>query len=441
MGEFRMPSLGADMTEGTVLEWLVHPGDVVHRGDIMAVVDTAKSAIDIEVFEDGRVAELLVAPGTTVAVGGPLAVLAPLSEGAATPTPPPAAPAQVGHPAPVASPIVRHLAHERGIDLGDVVGTGPGGAVTRKDIRSAELAEAPATPSQVTTSPRVAASPVARRRAAELGVDLADVHLAPPGRAISLADVEAAGARVAPRRAHSRRSVAAAEPALARQPVDRSAAMRAATGALMARSKKEIPHYYLQTTIDLDRALTWLEMHNAERTVSDRLLPAALLLKAAALAARGVPEMNGFFVDGAFRASENVHIGVAVSLRGGGLVAPAMHDADRLAVDEVMARLKDLVARARSGRLKGTEMSDPTLTVTNLGDQGVEVVHGVIYPPQVALVGVGRVLERPWAVDGMLTVRRVVVATLAADHRVSDGHVGARFLSILDGVLQKPEEL
>jgi pyruvate dehydrogenase E2 component (dihydrolipoamide acetyltransferase) len=217
--------------------------------------------------------------------------------------------------------------------------------------------------------------------------------------------------------------------------------MRQAIGALMARSKKEIPHYYLQTTVDLDHALTWLEAENAQRGVGARILPAALLLKAAALAARAVPDMNGFFVDGTFTPSEHVHLGVAVSLRGGGLVAPALHDTDQLPLPELMERLKELVARARSGRLTGSQMSDPTLTVTNLGDQGVEAVHGVIYPPQVALVGFGRVLERPWAVGGMLTVRRVLVATLAADHRVSDGHLGARYLSALDAALQKPEEL
>ena len=130
-----------------------------------------------------------------------------------------------------------------------------------------------------------------------------------------------------------------------------------------------------------------------------------------------------------------------MSLRGGGLVAPAIHDADTLPLPELMARLKDLVARTRAGRLRGSEMSDPTITVTNLGDQGSELVHGVIYPPQVALVGFGRVVQRPWAVDGMLTVRPVVTVTLAADHRVSDGHRGGRYLAAVADLLQRPEEL
>ncbi len=218
-------------------------------------------------------------------------------------------------------------------------------------------------------------------------------------------------------------------------------AMREAIAALMARSKKEIPHYYLQATIDMERSLAWLERANAQRSVSERLLPAALLLKATALAVHEVPEMNGFLVDGAFTPSPQVHLGVAVSLRGGGLIAPALHDVDTLPLDTVMAALKDLGGRARGGKLRSSEMSDPTLTVTNLGDQGVDLVHGVIYPPQVALVGFGRIHAIPVAIDGMLAVHRCVIVTLAADHRVSDGHRGGLFLSAIDAALQKPEEL
>ena len=209
----------------------------------------------------------------------------------------------------------------------------------------------------------------------------------------------------------------------------------------MARSKKEIPHYYLSTTVDLRAALDWMQAANAGRPVAERLVPAALLLKAAALAARDVPEMNGFWTDGAFAPSASVHLGVAVALRKGGLVAPALHDADRLPLDELMAGLRDLVARARGGRLQRAEMSDPTLTVTNLGDLGVESVFGVIYPPQVALVGFGRVVEQPWASNGLLGVRPAVTATLSADHRVSDGLRGGRYLDRITELLQTPEEL
>ena len=209
----------------------------------------------------------------------------------------------------------------------------------------------------------------------------------------------------------------------------------------MARSKKEIPHYYLSTTIDMSKATTWLEQANLERPMAERLLMAALLLKATARAVAAVPEMNGFMIDDRFEPSDAVHLGVAISMRSGGVIAPAIHDADRLSPDDLMAKLRDLVTRARSGVLRSSEMSDPTMTVTNLGDLGVEAVFGVIYPPQVALVGFGRVGGRPWASEGMLGVRPCVTATLSADHRVSDGHRGGIFLATIDRLLQEPEGL
>lgn len=217
--------------------------------------------------------------------------------------------------------------------------------------------------------------------------------------------------------------------------------MRAAIARLMARSKREIPHYYLSTTVDLGTALDWLRDHNRGVSVTDRVVPSALLLRATALAAMRHPELNGYWLDDRFQPADAVNLGVAVSLRRGGMVAPAILGADQLGVAELMARLRDLVTRARSGRLRGSEMEDPTITVTNLGDQGVESVQGVIYPPQVALVGFGKVVDRPWARDGMLGVRPRVTVTLAADHRATDGFTGSRFLDTIDHLLQTPEEL
>ena len=187
--------------------------------------------------------------------------------------------------------------------------------------------------------------------------------------------------------------------------------------------------------------MTWLHETNLSRRVPERLLASALLLAAVARAAAERPEMNGFWIDGHHEPGGGIHLGVAISLRGGGLIAPALHDADQLSLEEIMRGARDLVQRARTGRLRSSEMSDPTITVTNLGERGVDLVHGVIYPPQVALVGFGAVRERPWAVDGMLTVRPLVIATLAADHRASDGHAGSQFLALIDRRLQSPEEL
>jgi pyruvate dehydrogenase E2 component (dihydrolipoamide acetyltransferase) len=217
--------------------------------------------------------------------------------------------------------------------------------------------------------------------------------------------------------------------------------MRQAIAAAMARSKREIPHYYLSETIAMRPALHWLTARNAERPVTERLLSAVLLIKAVALALHEAPELNGFYVEGVFRASAAVHVGVAISMRGGGLIAPALHDVSDKPLPRLMAELSDLVQRARSGGLRSSEITDPTITVTNLGDQGVEAVAGVIYPPQVALVGFGRIAERPAVEEGRLVVAPLVTASLAADHRVSDGLRGARFLAALAERLQQPEAL
>jgi pyruvate dehydrogenase E2 component (dihydrolipoamide acetyltransferase) len=428
MSDFVMPSLGADMESGTLLEWYVKPGDAVKRGDIVAVVDTSKAEIEVEIFQDGVIDELLVPEGTRVPVGTVLATVRPIATVAVAAVPPaPTSEAATPPAAPVPeSAAVPAL----------VVAAVPAPVVAAAARPSPVMAE----------GHRLRISPLARRAAEQLGVDLSAVSGSGPNGAVTRADVERASSK--PLTAPAARAPAPAPPSIAATspppdaaPTDRQAAMREAIGALMARSKREIPHYYLELPIDMSVPLEWLHEANLSRPVTDRLLPSVLLLSAVARAATEMPEMNGFWVDGAFRPGGGVHLGVAISLRGGGLIAPALHDADQKSLDEIMAGVRDLVQRARTGRLRSSEMSDPTITVTNLGERGVDLVHGVIYPPQVALVGFGGVRERPWAVEGMLGVRPVVTATLAADHRASDGHAGSRFLTLIDRQLQNPEAL
>lgn len=364
-----MPTLGADMEAGTLVEWLKHPGDAVKRGDIIAVVDTQKGAIEIEVFEDGVIDRVQVEPGQKVPVDTVLAMI----RGAA-PSPPPIAEGEPPGRLHV-SPVARKLAANLGVDLAQVHGTGPQGAITREDVeRTAAATKTPATPSR--------------------------------------AEVP-----------------------------DRATAMRAAIGLAMARSKREIPHYYLSTAIDMSASLAWLRNENEKRPVPERLLPVVLLIKAVALALHDVPELNGYWIDGTFRAGSGIHVGCAISLRGGGLIAPALHDVERKDLGTLMRELRDLIARARAGSLKSSELSDSTITVTNLGDQGVDAAFGIIYPPQVALVGFGRIAERPCVVSGKVEVRPLLTATLSADHRASDGHRGGLFLTAVDRVLQTPEKL
>ncbi|OIK26161.1 dihydrolipoamide acetyltransferase family protein [Streptomyces malaysiense] len=444
MAEFTMPSLGADMDKGTLQEWLVQPGELVRKGDPVAVIETAKSSIEVECFATGRMGELLIEPGTTVPVGTPLALIEPAAEGAGKPEKaeekPPVRPAPAPVSAPPAAqdrghveagPLVRHLAERTGVDLAAVQGSGHGGRLTRTDVEQAAAATTAA------GQARVRATPLARRLAAERGVDLAAVTGTGRDSAIRAADVRKAAP--GPTAAGPRHLTVPVRPS--HPPEDRTAARRQAIAGLMTRANRDIPHYYLSTTIDMAPAMGWLHEHNRRSPVAERILPAALLLKAAALAAREVPELNGFWTDDHYTAGEGVHLGVAVSLRRGGLVAPALHDADTLELRQLMNGLKDLVARARTGRLRSSEVSDPTITVTNLGDQGVETVFGVIYPPQVALVGFGRIVDRPCAVDGLLGVRPVVTATLSADHRATDGAVGAHYLTAVDHLLHTPEQL
>lgn len=417
-----MPSLGADMQFGTVVAWLVKPGDHVKHGDIVAEVETEKGVFEVEIPNDGVVDELTVAKGAKVPTGTVLARLRsdgaaiaeePAAAGeaavAAPPPSPPAPPPAPAVPTPAetkpalpppsvaarvmrASPLARKIAEARGIDLARVTGTGIGGAITKADVEGASSAAERAEP--------------AAPRAAPLGVP--------------------AEARAAPTAVPSSEAISA---------------MRHAVAAAVARSKREIPHYYLAADINLGPATAWLAMQNQSRAVTERILPAATLLKSVALALRKFPALNGFWTEGAHRPVDSIHLGVAISLRGGGLIAPAIHDADRLSIAEMMRALSDLVRRARSGGLRSSEMTDATITVSNLGDEGAASVFGVIYPPQVALVGFGKISERPWAEGSMLGVRPVVTTTLAADHRATDGHYGSRFLAELDRLLQKPESL
>jgi len=428
MAEFRMPSLGADMEAGTLIEWKVKPGDRITRGDIIAEVETDKGIIEVEVFEDGIVDQILVQPDAKVPVG---TVLATIRSVGAAPMPtadravaermpvgaePPVQPSlEAGGPripAPTmvppastterrlrVSPLARKLADELGIDVSTVQGTGPDGAIERADVERAAAAKkaeerppAP-TPTPSPTTPEVAPTPEVPPRAAKAAVPEFQVR------------------------------------------------MRRAIAAAMARSNREIPHYYLETRIDMSRALRWLETENQKRTIKDRLLPAVLLVKAVAKALGDVPELNGYWIDDRLQPQEAIHIGFAISLRQGGLVIPAIHHVDLKSLDELMEVLHDLIPRVRAGRLRSSELTDATITVTNLGDLGVEVVYGVIYPPQVALVGFGKIVEQPWAEHGMLGIRPILTATLAADHRATDGHRGGQFLDSLNRYLQEPAKL
>lgn len=383
MIEFKMPSLGADMEAGTLVEWLVKPGNPVKRGDIIAVVDTQKGLIDIEVFDEGTISELVIKENEKVPVGTVMALIASGKEEA-----------------------IQKEAIE------------PAKKVKEKiETEKIAVAQAPHF---------IKASPLAKRIAAEKGIELNTIHGTGEDGAITKDDVEKAIVeKMTPK---EEKKIATAEN------------IRMAVAAAMSKSNREIPHYYLETKVDMGKAFSWLAEANKQRSVKQRLLPVVLLIKAVAKALTEVPNLNGYW-ENSLHQKQDINIGFVVSLRTGGVMIPAIHNADKKTVDELMTSLNDIIPRARAMKLRSSELSESTFTVTSLGEGNVETVYGVIYPPQVALVGFGSIIEQPWAESGMLDVRPVLTITLSADHRASDGATGSRFLMAVKSHLQKPEAL
>jgi pyruvate dehydrogenase E2 component (dihydrolipoamide acetyltransferase) len=389
MIEFKMPSLGADMEDGTLIEWRKKPGDLVKRGDIIAEIETQKGLIEIEIFEEGKVDQLLLQVGDKVKVGTTIATIDNGPDSQQIPESiselqKPEKPIETRGPFQVQpietpahrikiSPLARRMAEDSGIQMGDLTGTGEGGAITREDVELAISAQ-----TSKTEKPK--------------------------------------------------------------SPVDQSLGIRLAVAAAMAKSNREIPHYYLESRIDMRNALAWLSETNVKRSPKDRLLPIVLYIKAAALALKQCPELNAEWKDGLILKKE-INIGFVVSLKAGGIIVPAIHNADQKSLDQLMADLNDLIPRARNLKLRSSELSDSTFTLTSVGESGADTLYGIIYPPQTGLIGIGRISEQPWAENGMLDVRSCVSVTLAADHRASDGLSGSRFLSAFNQFLQKPETI
>jgi len=377
MSTFVMPSLGADMQSAVLMEWKVKEGDHVSKGDVIAEVETSKGVIEIEVFEDGIVEKILVPEETESKVGTPLAIIRSSNESTAVEKP-----------------------------------TSPNAAAETKE------AESSIPPQPLPDEPqRVKSSPLARKKAKELGIELST--LTKDDKPVHLAQVEFKKA----------------------SGTTEMGGMRQAIAKAMSRSNAEIPHYYLSTSINMTSALHWLEELNEGKTIEDRILPAALLIRAVVRTLQEVPQLNGFWMDDALHLSEAINPGIAIALRKEGLITPALLNAEHMNIDATMHALGDLVTRTRYGKLRGSEITQQTITITNLGDLGVERVYGVIYPPQVALVGLGRIMDTPWADGDSLSVRKVMQATLSGDHRATDGRTGGQFLNKLDQILQTPEEL
>jgi pyruvate dehydrogenase E2 component (dihydrolipoamide acetyltransferase) len=396
MIEFLMPSLGADMEDGTLIEWRKKPGDAVKRGDIIAEVDTQKGLIEIEVFEEGTLAELLINEGTKVPVGTVMALINPSEIALETKKeePIPLQPIEEKKVPAISeeihqkvSPLARRIASENNIDLSLIKGTGEDGAITKEDVE-------------------VAINQQSERQKNNVAAIPVEKEILQEKEKIST-------------------------------PVE---TIRSAVAAAMSKSNREIPHYYLEKKIDMTLATAWLLEANKQRLVKDRLLPAVLLIKAVAKSLQDFPDLNAIWENG-LQPKKDINIGFVVSLRNGGIIVPALHQANVKTVDEIMVALNNIIPRARALKLRSSELSDSTITITNIGQDGVDTVYGVIYPPQVAIIGFGSVSEEPFATNGMLGIRSVLHVTLAGDHRATDGLTGSRFLVALDKNLQNPESL
>ena len=385
MSEFKMPSLGADMESAVLMEWLVKEGDPVTKGQVIAEVETSKGVIEIEIFEDGIVEKLLVETETECAVGTPLALIRSADE---TPK----------------ESVEKSASKSKAEPAHSIPTIQPEPIQEKKEV----------------SEERIKISPAARKKARELDLDLTALASETEGT-IQLKDID-----------ESVKTEDKASP---------SDGMRQAIAKAMSLSNAQIPHYYLSVSINMTPALEWLTELNATRSIKERILPAALLIRAVVLALKEVPELNGFWKDDAHHINKDINPGIAISLRKGGLITPALLNAQEMSLDKTMISLDNLITRTRANRLRSSEISQQSITITNLGDLGVESVYGVIYPPQVAIVGLGRITDSPWAEGDTLSVRKVMQATLAGDHRATDGRTGALFLDKLNQLLQRPEEL
>ena len=390
MIEFLMPSLGADMEAGKLVEWRKKPGDTVKRGDIIAEVETQKGLIEIEVFDEGIIGELLIKEGAKIPVGTVMALI---------------------------NPSGNVLETKETTTQKTAIAIQPTEEKTIEKVRE-EKSEART----------IKASPLAKRMAAENNIDLSQIQGTGEEGAITKEDVENAIAQ--------KEIIAKSE----EKNIPQVQAIRSAVAAAMSKSNREIPHYYLEKRIDMTKALAWLGETNHKLPIQKRLLPAALLIKSVAQSLVDFPNLNASW-DNGLQLKKEINIGFVVSLRGGGIIIPTIHNANLKNTSEIMEALNDIIPRARAMKLRSSDLSDSTITITSLGEGGADVVFGVIYPPQVAIIGFGGSSQQAVVENGMLGIRHVFTVTLAGDHRATDGLTGSDFLVTLNKHLQNPESL
>jgi pyruvate dehydrogenase E2 component (dihydrolipoamide acetyltransferase) len=440
-----LPALGVGMTEGTFLNWIKQLGDSVNAGDVIAEIESDKATLEVEANASGVILELLVQPGQSVPVGSPIARIGaaggsvapaamktsdaaapvPAAPPAATPTTPtmppttaptngtpPAASTSLGDDLPggvKASPVARAIAEQRGIDLRQIQGTGPGGRIVKADVESYQPSAAPAAPA---TPP-------------------APVPAAPPPSAAPAPTAPAASV-IAPRPVPTGDGITA-------EPTPR---IRERIAVRMIESKTTIPHFYLTTEIDMAAALDLRKQINATLPEDSKVTVNDIVVKAVALTLRQFPNLNSHFYGDKIVRYRHINIGVAVALDGGGLINVVAKDADSVSISALAKHNKEMIAAVRAGKgIKPDYIEGSTFTVSNLGAFEIEHFMAIINPPEAGILAVGSAKEVPIVVNGEIKIANRMKVTLSVDHRVSDGAEGAQFLQTFKKLLEAPMRL
>lgn len=429
-----MPALGLNMEEGTFLDFKKQVGETVQAGEVIAEVEADKATIEIESTASGTLLELLVKPGDTVTTGMPLARVGAADEKAAAPA---AQPAAVAATAPQAAPAAAPA---------PTPPMTPGG---RNGGPAAAPAPAPAAVTDGNLPGGVRASPIARRMAGERGIDLKLVVGSGPGGRITKADVESfqppavAAPAVAP---------AEAAPITRAQPTPRVPAgmdieelpisrMRQRIAARTIESKQNVPHFYVTVEIDMAAALALRKQINEGLPDDQKVTVNDMVVKAAALALRQFPNLNSHYYGDKVVRHKRINIGIAVALEGGGLINVVAHDADMVSISRLAQRNKEMIAGARAGKVKLEDLEGSTFTVSNLGPYDVEHFEAIINPPEAGILAVSSARQVPVVVDGEIKVGTRMKATISVDHRVSDGAEAAQFMVALRTLLENPMRL
>ena len=453
-----MPQMGYDMREGTVVRWHKQEGDTVARGEIIADIETDKATVEFEAFTGGVLRKIVAQEGVVIPVGDLIAVITkpdeplpddilaqagPADESPQDPStkeepveaPPPEKPAPPAPDGKVrASPIARRLAKERGVDLAQVAGSGPGGRIVEEDVLAMESSQpsVPLSGEEETSAPaagEVRSSPIARRLARERGIDLVRITGTGPGGRIVEQDVLD----------HQEPPSAAGAPPGAAQRVDLSR-MRQTIAKVTSDSKRETPHFYVTAEVDMTKAVGLRRDINDGVPAESRVSVNDLLIKACAIALGRHPKFNAFFQGDHLQMNPTMNIGIAIALEAG-LIVPGVSGCESKSLLEIAVASSDLIARANSGTLRNEEYSGTTFSISNLGMFDVDSFSAIIYPPHAAILAVGTVKEQPVARDGQVVVAQVMKATLSVDHRVADGAEAAQFLMEIKRLLESPVSL